>query len=83
MKLTTEQAHNNLKNILLTGRILVNGLPLTANEIAATIQGEQMLYEKAMQLDKAQAIVAKKAVAKNSGEVVVVPHCIDDAEKGK
>lgn len=57
---TTEQVHGNLKNILLNGRILVNGLPLTANEIASVIQGEQMLFEKAMKLDQAVALAAKK-----------------------
>ena len=50
----TEQAHNNLKNILLNGRILINGLPLTANEISGILQGEQMLFEKASQFDKNQ-----------------------------
>lgn len=57
---TTEQVHGNLKNILLNGRILVNGLPLTANEIASIIQGEQMLFEKAMKFDQAVALAAKK-----------------------
>ena len=50
----TEQAHNNLKNILLNGRILINGLPPTANEISGILQGEQMLFEKASRFDKNQ-----------------------------
>lgn len=50
----TEQAHNNLKNLLLNGRILINGLPLTANELSMTLQGEQMLFEKASKLDVEQ-----------------------------
>ncbi len=57
---TTEQVHNNLKNLLLNGRIIVNGLPLTANEIAVVIQGEQLLFEKAIKFDQAAALAAKK-----------------------
>lgn len=60
--MTTEQAHSNLKNVLLNGRILLNGLPLTANEISALLQGEQMLFEKAMKLDKASELVAKREI---------------------
>jgi len=48
----TEQAHQSLRQVLLTGRILVNGMPLTANELSGILQGEQMLYEKASRLDK-------------------------------
>ena len=71
MIITTEQAHSNLKNLLLNGRVLVNGLPLTANELSAVIMGEQMLFEKAMQLDKTSALVAKQRVpTKNCGKVV-------------
>lgn len=55
----TEKAHGDLKNILLNGRILLNGMPLTANEISGVLQGEQMLYEKASQFE------AGKAAAKN------------------
>lgn len=44
------QAHQNLKNVLLNGRTLINGLPLTAIEQSGLIQGEQMLFEKATQL---------------------------------
>ena len=50
----TEQAHQNLKSVLLTGRILINGMPLTANELSGLLQGEQMLFEKASQFDKNQ-----------------------------
>lgn len=58
----TEQANQDLRNILLNGRILINGMPLTGNELSVIIQGEQMLYGKATQLDKANASVdAKKA----------------------
>ena len=73
MIITTEQAHSNLKNLLLNGRALLNGLPLTANELSALIMGENMLFEKAMQLDKANAIVAKKAVPGNQGKIVKLP----------
>ena len=51
----TEQVHNDLKNILLNGRILLNGMPLTANEISGVLQGEQMLFEKASQFDATSA----------------------------
>ena len=53
----TEQVHNNLKNVLLNGRILINGLSLTANELSGILQGEQMLFEKASQFDKNQEAV--------------------------
>jgi len=61
----TEQSHRDLNNILLNGRILINGMPLTGNELGAIIQGEQMLYAKASQLDKANALVASKKAEKN------------------
>lgn len=54
----TVQAHNSLRNVLLNGRILINGLPPTASEISNIIQGEQMLFEKAMKFDKATEIAA-------------------------
>lgn len=60
-QLTTEQTHQRLRNLLLKGRILINGIPPTALEINAIVQGEQMLFTKAMQFDKAQAIAAEKA----------------------
>ena len=56
----TEQAHQSLRQVLLTGRILVNGMPLTANELSGILQGEQMLYEKASRLDKEQDIADTK-----------------------
>ncbi|MCK4789707.1 MAG: hypothetical protein KAV87_38560 [Desulfobacteraceae bacterium] len=59
MNQQTEQAHQDLKKVLLNGRILLNGMPLTAQEISLIIRGEQMLYEKATQLDSER--VAKKA----------------------
>ena len=59
----TEVAHRDLHNVLLNGRILINGMPLTGNELGVIIQGEQMLYEKATQLDKTnQLATIKKAV---------------------
>ena len=51
----TEQAHKDLKTVLLNGRILLNGMPLTANEITGLIRGEQLLFEKAIKLDKTLA----------------------------
>ena len=65
VKNPTEQAHNDLRNILLNGRILINGMPLTGNELGVIIQGEQMLYGKATQLDKANALVASQKAKKN------------------
>lgn len=56
----TEQAHQNLKSLLLNGRILLNGIPLTGNEISGLLQSEQTLYEKATQLDKANQQKAEK-----------------------
>lgn len=60
----TEAAHRDLQNVLLSGRILINGLPLTGNELGAIIQEEQMLYGKATQLDKAQALAASQKAGK-------------------
>ena len=64
----TEAAHQDLQNVLLNGRILINGLPLTGSELGAILQGEQMLYGKATQLDKANALDAQKKAEKNSGK---------------
>ena len=47
----TDVAHRDLRNILLNGRILLNGMPLTGNELGIIVQGEQMLYDKATKLD--------------------------------
>ncbi len=69
----TEQAHFNLRNILLNGRILLNGLPPTATEIGTLIQGLQMLFAKASKLDAAQALVAKQAKPKEPKDPNVVP----------
>ena len=51
VKNPTNVAHADLTNILLNGRIIINGLPLTGNELGVIVRGEQMLYEKASQLD--------------------------------
>lgn len=64
----TEQAHRGLNQVLLTGRILLNGMPLTANEISGLIRGEQMLYEKAVQLDKANQLAAAKKTEKEKAD---------------
>ena len=56
----TEMAHRDLRNILLNGRILINGMPLTGNELGVIIQGEQLLFEKATRLDKANALAASQ-----------------------
>lgn len=57
----TEQAHRDMKNVLLAGRILINGMPLTGNELGILIQEEQMLYQKASQFDAASELAAKQA----------------------
>lgn len=67
----TEQAHKELRNLLLNGRILVNGIPPTAVEITQMIQGEQMLFEKAMKLDAAMALAAKKHKKPEKEEVTI------------
>ncbi len=71
MNPATEQAHQNLRNILLNGRILINGLSLTGTELSNLILGEQGLYEKATLLDKTQehAATAKKAEPEASNVV--------------
>ena len=70
----TETAHRDLQNILLNGRILINGMPLTGNELGGIIQEEQMLYGKATQLDKANALAASKEVEKNpKKEAKIIP----------
>lgn len=67
----TEQAHHNLRNVLLNGRILINGLPPTVNEVGTLIQGLQMLFEKASKLDAAQALVAKKNTSKEPNVIPI------------
>jgi len=61
----TVAAHEDLRKLLLSGRILINGLPLTGNELGRIVQGEQMLFEKATRLDKASALAAAQRVEKN------------------
>lgn len=70
MNQQTEQAHQNLRNILLNGRILINGLPLTGTEMGGIVRGEQMLYEKATQLDKANQLAADKKKPPQESNVV-------------
>ena len=64
----TQKAHQALRNLLLNGRIMLNGIPPTAIEITEIIQGEQMLFEKAAKLDEATALAAKKIEKKNPAE---------------
>ncbi len=64
MNAQTENAHKDLRNVLLSGRILLNGMPLTGNELGVLIQEEQMLYQKASQLDAANELVAKQKTPK-------------------
>lgn len=67
----TEKAHQAVRNLLLNGRILVNGIPPTAIEITEIIQGEQMLFEKATKFD-ADAAVAAKIAEKQKPKIIPV-----------
>ena len=71
----TDAAHRNLQNILLNGRILINGMPLTANELSGVLQGEQMLFEKAAKFDAASALaeVQKKNPKEPKKKPNIVP----------
>lgn len=80
--ITTEQAHNNLMNLIVNGRILINGMPLTFNEQSALLQSEQMLFEKASKLDAASALVAKREIPENGGKGKVVKIDEKRPEKG-
>ncbi len=64
MNAQTEQAHKDLRNVLLNGRVLINGMPLTGNELGVLIQEEQMLFQKASQLDAANELVSKQKAPK-------------------
>ncbi len=68
MNAQTEQGHKDLRNVLLNGRVLINGMPLTGNELGVLIQEEQMLYQKASQLDAANELVAKQKAPKEPGK---------------
>ena len=67
---STEQAHKNLRNVLLRGRILINGLPPTGLELDQLISQEQMLYAKASAFDKAQEVASAK---KNEDKIPETP----------
>ena len=58
----TEQAHTNLRNLLLSGQILLNGFPVAVNVMTAVIQGEQLLFEKATKFDQAELLAQKNKV---------------------
>ena len=75
----TEAAHQGLRNILFNGRILINGMPPTGNELGEIIQGEQMLYDKATQLDKTNA--AKKAEKTPKKNPNIIPISQQPAKK--
>lgn len=68
----TEKAHQAVRNLLLNGRILVNGIPPTAIEITEIIQGEQMLFEKATKFDAAAALAAKNAEGKDVPRIIPI-----------
>ncbi len=82
----TDVAHRDLQNVLLNGRILINGMSLTGNELGAIVRGEQMLFGKATQLDKANALVAnQKAEEESQKKTNVIPFekPNEKPEKGK
>ena len=66
----TEQAHQDLRNLLLNGRILINGMPLTGNELGMIVQGEQSLFEKASKLDAAEALAVKAKEPKKKSNII-------------
>ena len=69
----TVAAHQDLKNVLLNGRILINGMPLTGNELGTIVRGEQILFEKASQLDKAsQFATDKKKPTPPQGKIIPI-----------
>jgi len=51
------QAHQGLRNVLLNGRIVLNGLPLTAIEINGLVQGLELLFAKAKEVKPPQVPV--------------------------
>lgn len=62
----TEQAHDSLRKILLQGRILFNGMPLTGTELGLIVQQEQMLFGKSVAYDKIVASEKDKKKEKES-----------------
>jgi len=64
----TQQAHDSMRKIILEGRILLNGMPLTGTELGLVIQQEQMLFAKAAAYDKITASENAKKEKKESKE---------------
>jgi len=50
-----QEAHARLQRVILNGRILVNGMPLTANELSGILRDEQRLYGLAAEFITAKA----------------------------
>lgn len=59
------QANQNLRHLLLKGRISLNGAPLTAEELNHLFEALQTLHQRAVAFQKAQAIAAAKVADAN------------------
>ena len=55
------EAHQNLRHLLFNGRIILNGAPLTTNELSQLIQAEQLLYNGVIELEKSKLPAVKEA----------------------
>ncbi len=55
-----KQAHQNLQHLLLNGRITLNGLPLTANELTGLFGSLKSLYGRAAILETNKAAKLKE-----------------------
>lgn len=49
-----EQVHHNLRHLLLNGRILLNGNPLTCTELSELLRDEQLLFNLAMEAQESK-----------------------------
>lgn len=63
-----QQAHQNLRNLLLNGRILLNGQPPNVVEMDKILRGEQLLFEMASKLQAAEKLVADNKAAKEAAK---------------
>ena len=61
-----QQANQNLRNVLLKGRILLNGMALTGEEISNLLINVNVLFEGASKLQAAEKLLADKKAAKDT-----------------
>ncbi len=61
-----QQAHQNLRNLLFNGRILLNGQPPTLVEMDGILRGEQLLFEMASKLQATEKLAAEKKAPKDA-----------------